>query len=186
MIEFGDYSGEVGIMRKILVVIDMQNDFIDGALGTKEAEAIVINVKNKILTYEPRDIIATRDTHEADYLNTQEGKYLPVEHCIRGTDGWQIRPELAELLQEAVIYDKPTFGSTSLAEDLRKLSEREQIEIELVGLCTDICVVSNALLLKAAMPEVRISVDPACCAGVTPESHEAALKTMQSCQIQMV
>ncbi len=173
-------------MRKILIVIDMQNDFIDGALGTKEAEAIVENVKAKIRSYDPRDVIATRDTHEANYLQTQEGKYLPVEHCIRGTEGWEVRPDIAELLTEAQVYDKPTFGSTRLAEDLAALAAREELELELVGLCTDICVVSNAMLLKATMPEVRISVDPACCAGVTPESHEAALRTMASCQIQMV
>lgn len=173
-------------MRKLLIVIDMQNDFIDGALGTREAEAIVENVKAKIREYAPGDIIATRDTHEVNYLETQEGKYLPVKHCIRGTEGWQVRSDIAELLREARVYDKPTFGSTELAEDMKTLSEREEIELELVGLCTDICVVSNALLLKAVMPEVRISVDSSCCAGVTPESHEAALKTMQSCQIQIV
>ena len=172
-------------MRKLLIVIDMQNDFIDGALGTKEAEAIVSNVIAKIKEYDPHDVIATRDTHEPDYLSTQEGRYLPVEHCIRGTQGWQVRDEIAELLTDARVYDKPTFGSTAMAEDLRKIAESEEIEIELVGLCTDICVVSNALLLKAAMPEVKISVDPACCAGVTPESHEAALQTMRACQIQM-
>lgn len=172
-------------MRKILIVIDMQNDFIDGALGTKEAEAIVENVKSKIRSYDPHNVIATRDTHEINYLETQEGKYLPVPHCIRGTDGWQVRPDIAELLTDARVYDKPTFGSIDLAKDLRQLADREEIEIELVGLCTDICVVSNALLLKATMPEVKISVDPACCAGVTPESHEAALKTMQMCQIQL-
>ena len=172
-------------MRNLLIVIDMQNDFIDGALGTKEAEAIVENVKAKIRTYDPHDVIATRDTHEPDYLQTQEGKYLPVEHCIRGTEGWEVRKDIAELLTEARVYDKPTFGSTRLAEDLKKISEREGIELELIGLCTDICVVSNALLLKAVMPEVKITVDPACCAGVTPEKHEAALKTMQSCQIQL-
>ena len=172
-------------MRKLLIVIDMQNDFIDGALGTKEAEAIVGNVIAKIKEYDPHDVIATRDTHETDYLSTQEGKYLPVEHCIRGTHGWQVRDEIAELLTDARVYDKPTFGSTEMAADLKKIAEREEIEIELVGLCTDICVVSNALLLKASMPEVKISVDPACCAGVTPESHEAALQTMRACQIQM-
>ena len=173
------------MMRKLLIVIDMQNDFIDGALGTKEAEAIVENVKAKIRSYDPHDIIATRDTHEANYMDTQEGKYLPVEHCIRGTDGWEVRQDIAELLTEARVYDKPTFGSMKLAADLADLASREELEIELVGLCTDICVGSNALLLKAAMPEVKISVDPACCAGVTPESHEAALRTMQMCQIQM-
>ena len=173
-------------MRKLLIVIDMQNDFIDGALGTKEAEAIVENVKAKIRTYDPADVIATRDTHEANYLQTQEGRNLPVEHCIRGTDGWQVRPDIAELLTEARVYDKPTFGSVKLAADLRELSEREDLELEIIGLCTDICVVSNALLLKAAMPEVPITVDSACCAGVTPATHEAALATMRTCQINVI
>ena len=172
-------------MRKILVVIDMQNDFIDAALGTKEAEAIVGNVKEKIRSYEPENIYATMDTHGENYLETQEGKYLPVVHCVKGTDGWKIRPDIAELLTEAKIFEKPTFGSTALAADLRALSEEEDIEIELIGLCTDICVVSNALLLKASMPEVGISVDASCCAGVTPEKHLAALETMRSCQIQV-
>ena len=172
-------------MRKILIVIDMQNDFIDAALGTKEAVAIVDAVKKKIWTYPARDIIASMDTHGENYMETQEGKYLPVSHCIKGTKGWEIRPDIAELLKGAKIYEKPTFGSTALAADLKALSEKEEIELELIGLCTDICVVSNALLLKAAMPEVKISVDPSCCAGVTPEKHMAALETMRSCQIQV-
>lgn len=172
-------------MRKILIVIDMQNDFIDAALGTKEAVAIVDAVKKKIWTYPARDIIATMDTHGENYMETQEGKYLPVPHCIKGTKGWEIRPDIAELLKGAKIYEKPTFGSTAMAADLKALSEQEEIELELIGLCTDICVVSNALLLKAAMPEVKISVDPSCCAGVTPEKHMAALETMRSCQIQV-
>ena len=170
-------------MRKILIIIDMQNDFIDGALGTPEAVSIVPYVKNKILEYDPADIIATMDTHEADYLQTQEGRNLPVEHCIRGTKGWEIREDIADLLSGVKIYEKPTFGSMKLAEDLKVISQQEEIELEVVGLCTDICVVSNALLLKAAMPEIRISVDASCCAGVTPQLHEAALDTMQSCQI---
>ena len=173
-------------MRKILIVIDMQNDFIDGSLGTAEALAIVENVKDKIRQYAPADVIATMDTHGEDYMQTQEGKYLPVPHCIKGSDGWKIRPDIAELLEEAKIYEKPTFGSTALAEDLKELSGKEEIELELIGLCTDICVVSNALLLKAMMPEVQISVDASCCAGVTPEKHEAALETMRSCQIRVV
>ena len=173
-------------MRKILIVIDMQNDFIDAALGTKEAVAIVDAVKEKIRSYEASDVIATMDTHGEDYMQTQEGKYLPVPHCIKGSDGWKIRPDIAELLEEAKIYEKPTFGSTALAEDLKELSGKEEIELELIGLCTDICVVSNALLLKAMMPEVQISVDASCCAGVTPEKHEAALETMRSCQIRVV
>ena len=170
-------------MRKILVVIDMQNDFIDGALGTPEAVGIVEAVKEKIRSYPPEDVIATMDTHGENYMDTQEGKYLPVPHCIKGTDGWQIREDIAGLLTGATVYEKPTFGSMDMAADLKAMSDHEPIEIEMVGLCTDICVVSNALLLKAAMPEVKISVDAACCAGVTPEKHAAALETMRSCQI---
>ena len=172
-------------MRKLLIVIDMQNDFIDGALGTKEAGAIVEAVKEKTRSYPVSDVIATMDTHSENYMETQEGKYLPVPHCIKGTDGWRIRPDIAKLLTEAKVYEKPTFGSTALAADLKALSDTEDIELELIGLCTDICVISNALLLKASMPEVKISVDPTCCAGVTPEKHLAALETMRSCQIQM-
>ena len=172
-------------MRKILVVVDMQNDFIDAALGTPEAVAIVDAVKEKIASYPVEDVIATMDTHGENYMESQEGQNLPVMHCIKGTDGWKIRPDIAELLEGAKIYEKPTFGSTALAADLKALSEQEEIELELIGLCTDICVVSNALLLKAAMPEVKISVDPSCCAGVTPEKHMAALETMRSCQIQV-
>ena len=170
-------------MRKILVVIDMQNDFIDAALGTKEAEAIVGLVKDKIRSWPAENIFATMDTHEEDYLQTQEGRMLPVRHCIRGTDGWQIRPDIAALLKDAVIIEKPGFGSLQLAQSLKDLSRTEEIEVELIGLCTDICVVSNALLLKAMMPEVKISVDASCCAGVTSEKHLAALETMRSCQI---
>ena len=168
-------------MRRILVVIDMQNDFIDGSLGTKEAEAIVENVKAKIASYPPDAVYATMDTHGKDYLKTQEGINLPVEHCIKDTNGWKIRPDIAALLKNAKIYEKPTFGSTRLAEDIKAAGDTE--EIELVGLCTDICVISNALLLKAALPEVKISVDASCCAGVTPQKHAAALETMRSCQI---
>lgn len=173
-------------MRKILIVIDMQNDFIDKALGTPEAEAIVEAVKEKIQAFPPADVFATMDTHGEDYLNTQEGKYLPVPHCIKGSEGWEIRADLKEPLAGAKVYEKPTFGSTQLAKDLLEISKAEEIELELIGLCTDICVVSNALLLKAYMPEVTISVDAACCAGVTPEKHLAALETMRSCQIQVV
>ena len=170
-------------MRKLLIVIDMQNDFIDGSLGTPEAEAIVENVKAKIRAYPAEDVIATMDTHQPEYLQTQEGRNLPVEHCIKGSHGWEIRKDIAALLDGAKIYEKPTFGSMVLADDMKALSQQEEIELELIGLCTDICVVSNALLLKAAMPEVKISVDASCCAGVTPQSHEAALQTMQMCQI---
>jgi nicotinamidase/pyrazinamidase len=184
-------------MRKILVVIDMQKDFIDGSLGTKEAVAIVPNVISKMKEYAAEDIFATRDTHEEDYLNTQEGRLLPVRHCIKGTDGWQLQPDIAKLLREDHIVDKPTFGSVELAQRIMSCIAREGccwsdydgatkekgLEITLVGLCTDICVVSNALLLKAFMPEVPIKVVASCCAGVTPEKHEAALETMRSCQI---
>ena len=173
-------------MRKILVVVDMQNDFIDGALGTSEALAIVENVKARIREYDQDNIFVTMDTHKPDYLETQEGRNLPVEHCIKGTEGWRIRKDIAKLLPDWHVYEKPTFGSVALAKDMAEIAAKEDIEIEVLGLCTDICVVSNALMLKAYMPEVKISVDPSCCAGVTPESHEAALKTMQMCQINVL
>ena len=170
-------------MKKLLIVIDMQNDFIDGSLGTPEAVAIVDAVKDKIRSYPAGDIFATMDTHGPDYLSTQEGRNLPVEHCIKGTEGWRIRPDIAELLTEAAIFEKPTFGSVRMAEAVKEIEDLE--EIELIGLCTDICVVSNALLLKANLPEVKICVDSRCCAGVTPEKHLAALETMRSCQIEV-
>lgn len=172
-------------MRKILIVVDMQNDFIDGSLGTAEAQQIVDKVVSKIKTYETGNIYATRDTHPENYLESQEGKYLPVEHCIKGTHGWEINEKVAEVLKDAKVIDKPTFGSVALAHEIGKIAMKEELEVELIGLCTDICVVSNALLLKAAMPEVKISVDASCCAGVTPASHEAALTTMRMCQIQV-
>lgn len=173
-------------MKKILVVIDMQNDFIDGALGTKEAEAIVDNVIAKIQSYDMGNIYATRDTHFENYLESSEGKKLPVVHCIKDSFGWQINDRVSKVLNNAVIVDKPTFGSVELAEILRNKSNTEGIEIELAGLCTDICVVSNALLLKAFMPDVNIKVDSRCCAGVTPESHCAALETMKMCHIDVM
>lgn len=175
------------IMRKILVVIDMQNDFIVGSLGTKEAVAIVPRVVDKIKAYDPWNIYLTRDTHNEDYLTSQEGRNLPVEHCLEGSWGWQICDAVAEAAQKAAgIYDKPTFGSVALASKLMVERAQEALEIELVGLCTDICVVSNALLFKAAMPEVPITVDARCCAGVTPEGHRHALETMKMCQIHVV
>lgn len=173
-------------MKKILIVVDMQNDFIDAALGTREAVSIVERVKDKIRSYPPEDVIVTMDTHGENYMETQEGKNLPVPHCIKGSEGWQLRTDIAQLLEGARIYEKPTFGSLALATNLRALSKKEELEIELIGLCTDICVVSNALLLKAFMPEVPITVDAACCAGVTPEKHQAALETMRSCQIRII
>lgn len=169
-------------MKKLLVVVDMQNDFVDGSLGTAEAQEIVSNVLEKVkdAKEEETDIVFTRDTHQKDYLNSQEGRKLPVEHCIEETRGWEIIDILKPYANK--IMDKPTFGSTELA---HFAAHRKYTDIELVGLCTDICVVSNALLLKAALPEAKISVDAACCAGVTPESHEAALTTMQMCQIEI-
>lgn len=172
-------------MRKILVVVDMQKDFIDGSLGTNEAQVIVNPVIEKMKSYDKKDIYVTRDTHGENYLETAEGKKLPVVHCIEGTKGWQLHPTIAALAEPKHIINKPTFGSMTLMELLKAENEKETLEIELVGLCTDICVVSNALLLKAAMPENTIKVDAACCAGVTPESHEAALTTMRMCQIEV-
>lgn len=173
-------------MRKILVVIDMQKDFIDGALGTAEAQAIVQPVIEKMKSYDKADIYVTRDTHGKNYLETAEGRKLPVAHCIKDTKGWQLHPQIEAGVDALHIIDKPSFGSLELMELLRKENEKETLEIELAGLCTDICVVSNALLLKAAMPEAAIRVDAGCCAGVTPESHKAALLTMEMCQIEIV
>ncbi len=172
-------------MRKILLVIDMQNDFIDGALGTPEAVSIVERVSKEIRKYEPEDIIATRDTHAENYLKTQEGRNLPVAHCVKGTSGWELNSKIATALRGAPIIDKPTFGSAELVQRLALLAQQDELDITLVGLCTDICVVSNALLIKAFLPETPIRVIADCCAGVTPESHQAALKTMQMCQIQI-
>lgn len=172
---------------KYLIVVDMQNDFITGSLGTKEAQAILPRVISKVANYEGQ-VIFTRDTHTENYLDTQEGKQLPVKHCILHEDGWKLSGQLGELAREKQwkVYDKPTFGCKELAEDLAKENEQQPIEeIELCGLCTDICVISNALLLKAFLPEVPISVDAACCAGVTPESHENALQAMKMCQIRI-
>ena len=170
----------------ILVVVDMQNDFIDGALGTPEAVKIVPNVMVKMMNFDGL-VLATRDTHGEDYLETQEGEKLPVKHCIKGTHGWEIKEEIAQLLVSQPI-DKPTFGSEALGNILKDLnSDLEPIDsITLVGLCTDICVISNAMLLKAFLPEVPIRVDAACCAGVTPESHERALEAMKACQIEII
>ena len=171
-------------MRKLLIVVDMQKDFIDGALGTPEAAAIVPKVLGKMLSYPAGDIYATMDTHGEDYLSTQEGRLLPVTHCVRGTEGWALDPTLASLVPEDHIFEKPCFGSVPLAEAIAALPEVGQIE--LIGLCTDICVVSNALLLKAYLPETLLRVDASCCAGVTPEKHLAALETLRSCQVEVV
>lgn len=172
-------------MKKILIVVDVQKDFVDGALGTAEAQAMLPRLVEKMNNYEG-EIIFTRDTHEADYFNTQEGRILPVAHCIRNTPGWELIPELGTWCAKhgCKIFDKPTFGSVAMAKELRQEYAQGILEeVELVGLCTDICVASNALLLKAYMPELPIKVDPTCCAGVTPEKHKAALDVMHSCQI---
>ena len=173
-------------MQDILVVVDMQNDFIDGALGTKEAVTIVPKVEEKIRNFHGT-VLFTRDTHETWYLETQEGKKLPVVHCIKGTHGWEIKDEIQQLLISQPI-DKPTFGSEALGKVLKDLNnDVEPIDsITLVGLCTDICVIANAMLLKAFLTEVPIMVDASCCAGVTPESHERALEAMKACQIEII
>ena len=176
--------------RKFLIVVDMQNDFIDGSLGTREAQAIVPAVAARIRECREAGwaVIATLDTHEENYLDTREGRFLPVRHCIRNTEGWRIREEIREALGDsAVLVEKPTFGSVRLPDILREMNGGEDpAAIELIGLCTDICVVSNALLLKAAFPETDFSVRRDCCAGVTPDKHEAALETMRSCQVSVL
>ena len=169
-------------MKKLLIVVDMQTDFVTGALGTKEAQAIVPVVAEKIkkAKEEGTDVIFTLDTHEENYLDTQEGKQLPVPHCIKNTEGWMLIPELRPLAGGCMSVEKPTFGSTRLAHIVGRAGYDE---IELIGLCTDICVISNAMILKASVPETPISVDASCCAGVTPESHANALAAMKMCQI---
>ena len=171
-------------MKKFLIVVDMQKDFVDGALGTKEAVAIVPYVVKKINEFDG-EIIVTYDTHFEDYMETSEGKNLPVPHCIKDTDGWQLDENIAKALEgkEYTTVEKITFGSVDLPDFIEEKTEGENFSAELVGLCTDICVVSNALVLKANFPEAEISVDSSCCAGVTPETHEAALTTMKMCQI---
>ena len=202
--------------KHYLIVVDMQKDFIDGSLGTEEAQSIVEKVKEKILSYPKDRVYATLDTHGEDYLSTQEGKMLPVPHCIKGTEGWGLHPMLKDLILPDHFFEKGSFGSLQLAESMRTLFTKQVIEeatmakntgnikdtveirgdaeigaypdftIELVGLCTDICVVSNALLLKAFLPEIPISVDSSCCAGVTKEKHLAALETLRSCQVEVL
>ena len=172
---------------KLLVVVDMQNDFIDGALGSAEAQAIVDRVASKIRQHDGM-IAVTHDTHEPEYLTTQEGKHLPVVHCVKDTEGWRLNQKIFDVLNEKFVdgtsvdvFFKPTFGCTEMAElDIPLVDE-----IELVGLCTDICVISNAMLMKAYHPEIPIAVDASCCAGVTPESHANALRAMRMCQIKI-
>lgn len=172
-------------MKNYLIVVDMQNDFIDGALGTAEAQAIVGKVAEKIRGFDGK-VIFTRDTHGENYMETQEGANLPVPHCIRGTKGWEIRAEL-EALRTGPAVDKPTFGSVELAHMLAQENLSESVgSVTLIGLCTDICVISNAMIIKATLPEIPVIVDAACCAGVTPESHQNALAAMKMCQINVV
>jgi len=168
-------------MSKAIIVVDMQNDFVTGALGTKEAQEMLPRLVAKLeenIDKKSVDIIFTQDTHKADYLQTQEGKFLPVEHCIKGTDGWEIVLELQKFLPRArIVIEKKSFGSTRLPTLLKPYDE-----VEFVGVCTDICVVSNALLLKAFYPEQLISIDAACCAGTSPDAHQKALDVMKNCQ----
>ena len=170
-------------MKKLLIVIDMQNDFITGSLGSPQAQQILPHVQKKIEGYKKNgaDILFTRDTHCDNYMTTQEGSYLPIAHCIEGTKGHLIVDSLNT--DGCEVFDKPNFGSLELA---KRVAEGAYDEVELCGLCTDICVASNALILKAGLPETKISVDARCCAGVTEESHNAALLTMKMCQVNVV
>lgn len=174
-------------MKKFLVTVDMQKDFVDGALGSDEAAAIVSAVCEKIRNFDGK-IFVTFDTHPENYLETSEGRYLPVEHCIKDTDGWALDKNVALALEgkKYTVVEKNTFGSVDLPGLIKESAGGEPFSVELIGLCTDICVVSNALLIKANFPEAPICVDSACCAGVTPEKHEAALETMRSCQIDII
>ncbi len=176
-------------MKQFLIAVDIQKDFVDGALGTAEAQAILPAADREIRKRraEGWEVIATLDTHEENYPETREGRYLPVPHCIRGTEGWRIHPALREALDGCRTVEKPTFGSVKLPEMIReKCKPGDRIRIELIGLCTDICVVSNAMVLKASFPEADIAVRKDCCAGVTPAKHEAALETLASCQVDIL
>lgn len=174
-------------MKKILVAVDLQNDFIDGSLGTKEAESIVNKAAEKIRQFQG-DIIVTYDTHSENYLSTAEGKKLPVKHCIKGTHGWMLNEEIIKALKNKnyISIEKTSFGSVDLPSEILKISGGENFSIEIIGLCTDICVVSNAMILKTFFPEKEITVDSSCCAGVTPAAHDAALSVMKSCQINVI
>ena len=179
IILWGDFMG-----KQVLIVVDMQNDFIDGALGTEQAQAIVENVADKIKAFEG-EVVFTRDTHFENYMETNEGKNLPVPHCIKDSNGWQICSKVERFITEnTAVFDKITFGSVELAEYLKTINDLE--EVTLVGLCTDICVISNALLIKANLPEIVISVDEKCCAGVTPQSHTNAINAMKMCHINII
>lgn len=174
-------------MKQFLVVVDMQKDFVDGSLGTPEAQSIVPLAVEKIINFDG-EIFVTYDTHFEDYLDTPEGNKLPVPHCIYETPGWELTEKINDLMLELPHYkvQKYTFGSITLPHLMKEVADGEDFSIELIGLCTDICVISNALILKAQFPEAPISVDAACCAGVTPDLHKAALQVMQSCQIEIL
>lgn len=174
-------------MKKLLVVVDIQNDFVDGALGTPEAVSIIDNAAEKIKNFDG-DVFVTYDTHYENYMDTLEGKKLPVPHCIKGTKGWKLNPKIADALsgKNYKSVEKLTFGSVELPELIKEVIGDDTAEITLIGLCTDICVVSNALLLKANLLDCEIFVDASCCAGVSPETHNAALETMKCCQINVI
>ena len=174
-------------MKKALVVVDIQNDFVDGALGSKEAMAIIEKVCSKIEKFDG-DIFVTLDTHGEDYLNTCEGRKLPVPHCIKDTHGWKLNADIEKALADknATYIEKPTFGSDELAMHISDKYKNEAISIELIGICTDICVISNALTIRAHNTECEITIDSSCCAGVSPELHEAALTVMKSCLINVI
>lgn len=174
-------------MKHFLIVVDIQKDFVDGALGTAEAVEMLGRAADRIKAFDG-EIFVTYDTHFENYSDTAEGRRLPVAHCIKGTDGWQLDRTVAEALAQKhyTAVEKHTFGSIELPELVRRAADGEDFDITLIGLCTDICVVSNSLLLKAHFPEKEIMVEEACCAGVTPESHQAALTTMKMCQIQVI
>ena len=176
-------------MQNFLIVVDMQNDFVTGALGSADAQAIVEKVVNRVKDADAfgEIVIFTRDTHGDDYLSTQEGAKLPVPHCIKNSEGWQIVPELKGLASNKMIIDKPTFGSLELMNLIKKANETEPVgEVTLLGLCTDICVISNAMLIKNALPNVTVKVEASCSAGVSKESHQNALNAMKVCQIEVV
>ena len=174
-------------MKHLLVVVDIQKDFVDGALGTAEAVAIVENAAKKIREFDG-EIFVTYDTHFENYMETAEGAKLPVPHCIKETEGWELNADIADALADKkyTAVEKITFGSTELPELVKKAVGDEDFDLTLIGLCTDICVVSNALILKANFPEKEVYVDAACCAGVTVDTHNAALTTMKMCQINVI
>lgn len=172
-------------MRKLLIVIDMQKDFTYGALRNEDAIAVIQKVKEKVEKFKG-EVIFTLDTHGDDYMHTQEGRKLPVPHCIKGSEGHELVDELKPYAENRLVLEKETFGSVKLGEILKEMNASDPLEeITLIGVCTDICVISNAMIAKAALPEVTVKVDSACCAGVTPESHNIALEAMKACQIEV-